>query len=92
MNKETLKEKILGFQIINSKCWRNEKEWRVLLPKKSLTTDDNFKAPRITKVFFGVNISEEKYNEISTKIHEFDNNIECIKMKMHYKEYKICKE
>lgn len=92
LNKETLKEKILGFQIIKSKCWRYEKEWRVLLPKKYLTADNNFKAPRITKVFFGVNISEEKYNEISTKIQKFDSNIECIKMKMHYKEYKICKE
>lgn len=98
----TLTKKIFDDQKINnfimscittkSSYWKYEKEWRVLLPNNDILINDNFKSPKIIRVFFGVNISEKKYNEISTKIHEFDNNIECIKMKMHYKEYKICKE
>ena len=80
INKEEILNLVFQSLIHKSSVWDYENEWRIIIPKKILNSDDTIKAPKIKRIFFGVNLSKEdfiKYQEIIKKI---DKNIECIKL------------
>lgn len=88
-DKKKLSFNLLSSSYIKSKDWKYEKEWRILLPLKYLDENLNYKSPKITKVFFGLNVEEEQFKEYKNRIHEFDSNIECLQLQMHYKNYSL---
>lgn len=90
-NDELIKE-IIKSMLIKSKEWSYENEWRILFPNSFLDENYNYNTPKIKRIYFGVNVTEKKYNSLVKKIKKYDNTIECIKLKLNYKKYELEKE
>jgi len=73
--------------LIKSNVWEYEKEWRVILPKTILDEYDNYTAPKISKIYFGVNVSESLINDVINSFKTIYPNIKYIQLKMNDKEY-----
>lgn len=73
--------------LIKSNVWEYEKEWRVILPKTILDDYDNYTAPKISKIYFGVNVSESLINDVMNSFKTIYPNIKYIQLKMNDKEY-----
>lgn len=90
--KDELKNEILKSMLIKSKDWSYENEWRVLLPNSFLDDNYNYTSPKIKRIYFGANVTEKRYNYLVKKIKKYDSTIECIKLKLNYKNFELEKE
>ena len=87
-NFEVLTEAIYQSMCYKSKAWKYENEWRVILAK-SMTDENKYKAPKITKIYFGVNVDDETFNDSEKRIKLYDPSIECIRLRINGNKFEI---
>ena len=72
------------FLLTKSSSWRYEREWRLILPECETHLK---KMPIISKIFLGVNISEQAENKIRAIAKE--KGVPIQKMRLDFKDYKL---
>lgn len=86
-NEDSFIELISKSLLTKSNIWEYENEWRVILPVKILDNHDNYIAPPIKKIYFGVNVTEEVINNIVGKIRNIHPTVQFVRLVIDDEKY-----